>query len=117
MIRRERSELLELLNSNAAWKLPPYKRPEVNVKRLEDAVRTHAIAEDSDPFAAGRIRLHLTKGYVLPSDTIKEASARINRRAAEPKEALAVLVPVKKTLEANQAWNQHRTAVFIEGRA
>lgn len=108
---RARSELLALLNSRKAWDLPPYSIPTPNPMAYREAVGAYARANDSDPFAYGRAWLHVGMGYILASDMLHDAQSTITRRAHEPRAAFAALDSVKKQVDADRAWNQHRSAM------
>lgn len=47
--------------------------------RINEAVRLHARANSSDPFAAGRIRAHLLRGIETAKDVVDDATAKIAR--------------------------------------
>lgn len=78
--KQNTSGLLELLNDRASWDLPPYRIPEVDERKLEEAARLHAQACNGDPFAYYRIKLHMRMGYELVSDVHKDALNTLNRR-------------------------------------
>lgn len=114
---RERSELLELLNRNKAWDLPSYKLPQHkagDLAKIEEAARAHALADNSDPFAFYRIRLYMWCGFELASDISKEAKSRLSRRAHEPHASFDALDTVKRSIDADRAWNQHRSSMYLE---
>lgn len=73
---KQRPALLELLNQRGSWNLPPYEPPVRDAKylvKVETAARAHARANPADPFAYPRIRLHLLKGFDLPSDVLESS--------------------------------------------
>lgn len=112
------SDLLQLLNHRKAWEYPErYVIPLQDERAKWSAVQLHGVANNSDPFARGRICLHLARGFALASDTIADAQSTIKRRASEPKPNLAALEPVKKQLDADRAWNQHNHAMFKAKKA
>jgi hypothetical protein len=114
----DKSPLLELLNARGVWNYPDYRLPDVNPKHRDEAIRLHSLANDSDPFAASRMRLHIMAGFALPSEVAHDAKGLLQRRQGEAHTQFAseTLASVKKRLEADRAWNQHRTAKFIEAR-
>jgi hypothetical protein len=94
--KRQPPALLELLNERQSWELPPYRKPEVDAVKMEEAARLWAQAYNADPFAYQRIRLHMLQGFELVSDVRKDASGLLNRRLA----AIAGgVVPVKQEEE------------------
>lgn len=93
----EKSELLTLLNQRYAdLKLGDgkrYRKPDFTAAdpRVQLAVRKHAQAWPSDPFAAVRVQKDILQGYVLPSEVLRDANSLIAahdaaRRAVEPVE-------------------------------
>lgn len=63
-----------------------YKAPLWNaadLERIERAVVLHTDANRSDPFAAGRMRLHLTRGLDSASEVIRAATSAIAARDAQ----------------------------------
>lgn len=64
-------------------RLPPYRAPNYEPGRIEQAARAHGQAHESDPFAFARMALYLRKGYELPSTILKEAKTRIHVRELE----------------------------------
>lgn len=121
MPQYERSELLTLLNNRKCWEpAPPYKLPTYNKGVVERAERVHVKANDSDPYAGDRIRLHLLMGFELPSNVEKDATAQLARRATEHKEKprgdLAVLATMKRKLDEDRAWNQYNSQQFLEDK-
>lgn len=114
---RERSELLELLNSRKSWDLPAYKVPQYKpheIAKIEEAARQHAALNDSDPFAYYRICLYMRLGFELASDISKESKSALSRRLHEPHVAFSALETVKRSVDADRAWNQHRAAQYLE---
>lgn len=82
----EKSKLLELLNEREAWKLPlPYPVPVLDSARVDGAVKLHSQANDSDPFAGPRMRLHLKRGFELPSDILGDAASALKRKGHQAK--------------------------------
>lgn len=81
---KNESELLKLLNSRAAFNLPPYRKPVIDdgmARAMDLAARTHGEAHPSDPYAAARMKLYLYQGYELPSDVLQDARSRLARSA------------------------------------
>ena len=87
------SELLALLDQRAkehgfntplprdfVYRAPLWNR--ADLERIERAVSLHADANRSDPFAAGRMRLHLTRGLDSAAEVIRAAQSTINARLA-----------------------------------
>ena len=87
------SELLALLDQRAkehgfntplprdfVYRAPLWNR--ADLERIERAVSLHADANRSDPFAAGRMRLHLTRGLDSAAEVIRAAQSTINTRLA-----------------------------------
>lgn len=121
MRNEKESGLLKLLNERKAWEAPRLTLISFDPDKVKAAAQAAARANDSDPFVYGRTVLHLSKGYELPSDVLRESHSKIKLRANEPKEALEKLSPVRKQMEErrlaeerNKAWNQYRAAKFIE---
>lgn len=106
--KKDEPELLKLLNSREAWALPEYKVPEYIPQQVERAVREASLLNNSDPFAAARMRLHLQRGYELPSDVIKDSINTIKRRSNEGSTVAEELAPLKKRLDMDVAWDQHK---------
>lgn len=50
---------------------------------VQKAATLHQRANPADPFAFGRIVLHMRQGYDLPSDVIASATARLERRGQD----------------------------------
>jgi hypothetical protein len=62
-----------------------YRAPTWNAAdydRINRAVSMHAQAHRSDPFAAGRMCLHLTRGLDSAAEVIRAAQSTINARLA-----------------------------------
>jgi hypothetical protein len=89
---KQHSELLALLDQRAKelglnTPLPRdfvYRAPTWNaadLARIDRAVDLHAQAHRSDPFAAGRLRLHLTRGLDSSAEVIRAASSALAARA------------------------------------
>lgn len=78
---KNESELLKLLNSRAAFNLPPYRKPVVDERAIDLAARTHGEAYPSDPWARQRMTLYLKQGYELPSDVLADARHKIVARS------------------------------------
>lgn len=82
-----KSALLELLQRN--WDgglkdLPDtYRVPPTKPDEIERAARLHAQADHSDPFAYGRIKLHLRRGLAVASEVAASANARMSARASQ----------------------------------
>lgn len=87
------SELLALLDRR--WKaeiqnLPDTYRPAPRNPLLDErAARLHASAHHSDPFAYGRMKLHLRRGLADASEVAQDA---LSRMAANP--VVGVVFPV-----------------------
>lgn len=93
----QHSELLALLDQRhkelglGKPDYPAYRKPTFNLAgkdRVAKAVRDHATAHPSDPFAAQRIKLHIIQGYELVSDVLADA-ARIIQAAENERRARA----------------------------
>ena len=52
-----------------------------DLERIERAVALHAEANRSDPFAAGRVRLHLTRGLDSVGEVMRAAQSTLASRA------------------------------------
>ena len=113
---RTTSELLRLLNSRRVWDYPPYQRPITDAEVVDQASKTYALANDSDPFAGARMRTYLANGFELVSDVVHDANSAIARRVHEPKGAFEALEPVKRANDENMAWNQHYEAQYTKKR-
>ena len=88
------SELLALLDQRAkehGFNMPlprdfVYKAPlwnSADLERIDRAVALHGQAHISDPFAADRMRLHLTRGLDSSSEVIRAAGSAIAARDAQ----------------------------------
>lgn len=92
MQHREQSELLKLLASRKAWDIPCcLSAPLFNDQdkdRNEAAALMWGVANDSDPFAASRARLHINQGYELASDVMKDAARLHSARKGQHKRFL-----------------------------
>lgn len=76
-MKNEPSELLKLLDQRykeQGLEHGTYKPPLIAVDYYQRAARLHALAHQSDPFAYGRMCLHLRRGLDTVSDV--EAAAR-----------------------------------------
>lgn len=73
----EEPELLKLLNSRSVWNLPPFRNPNYDAMRIENAARTAARAEPSDPFTYARVKASLRAGLDDPSEVLSTAQSRI----------------------------------------
>lgn len=85
---KSESGLVKLMNKRKAWAQPPHQPPKFDEqyeRRAVQAARTHAVANNSDPFAYGRAMLHLRQGYEYPSDMQKDADRAIGIRRAIPR--------------------------------
>jgi hypothetical protein len=83
MAKKEQPELLKLLNARAAWNHPPFRQPRFGADQLakiELAVSLHAEANNSDPYAADRMRMHLLRGLDSAEEVITEARNRLNAK-------------------------------------
>ena len=56
-------------------KLPPFRRPHVDPDGVRNAARDYALCHESDPFAYGRMKVHLANGLELVSDIASDARA------------------------------------------
>lgn len=77
--------LLELLAERKAWEKPEYRQPHWNERdkeRQEQAARAHARADSADPFAYGRMKLHLRRGLDDASAVHKAANNVLIARGA-----------------------------------
>lgn len=54
-------------------RLPPYRKPNVNERAMDDAARLHADLHNSDPFALARITHYMAQGFELVSDVAADA--------------------------------------------
>lgn len=118
MSARLHSELLSLLASRKAWAGPSYTLPShgwKGLQRIEEAAKCEAGVDDSDPWAYARTRHYLLLGYDSPSDALKDCkgrtAARATHHAEQFKEALESL---KKRVDMERAWNQHKSAEYKE---
>ena len=96
---KQTSGLLELLNDRATWELPPYRVPEVDERKLEEAARLHAQAYNGDPYAYYRIKLHMRRGFELVSDVHKDALNVLNRRLQRINKGVGDVVEVREAAE------------------
>jgi len=78
------SGLLELLQSRwdaTVKELPDTYRPPIltntTIDHIEKAARLHAAAHHSDPFAYGRVKLHIRRGLADFSTTRNDALSRL----------------------------------------
>lgn len=127
---KARSELLTLLNSRKAWEGKPYKHPLIGPTlqvRIEEAVRCAALLDNSNPYAAARVRLYLNNGYCLPSETLKDCKTLTALRAKEPKglfradtseaQRLArikqLALEAQRRADADKAWNQFNSQQYL----
>lgn len=120
MSKPKESELLKLLNARAAWEGGPYKVPAFALDKVKEAAASHAKWNDSDPFAYARMVHYLRMGYELPSDILSDANrllAQRGARAADTSKHTATLEPLKRRLESDIAWNQHKHKRFREAKA
>ncbi len=66
----------------------PAPRPYYEQRIVDAAVRVHAEANNSDPFAAARIKHYIRQGYALPSevrdDGLRQTQARRSAGATFP---------------------------------
>ena len=71
----------------------PSPRPTYEKRIVDAGVRAHAEANNSDPFAAARIKHYIRQGYVLPSeardDGLRQTQARRSAGATFPTVNLA----------------------------
>jgi hypothetical protein len=109
--------LLEVVNARKAWDTHGPTKPNRPLSKeyvarndtlIEGAVRVHALANDSDPFAASRIRLYILTGYEDHVDVYRLANSQLNLRSKQDHTEFSVaLAPVKKDIEREIAWTQH----------
>ena len=59
---------------------PAYREPMVNERAIHEAARQWALWDNADPWAYGRMKMHLRRGYELPSDVLREANIKIAAR-------------------------------------
>lgn len=57
----------------------PVQTPKYRIE-MERAAAAHVEANRSDPFARGRIWLHMRRGLVLPSDVLADSRALVGVR-------------------------------------
>lgn len=81
---QHRSELLALLAQRytdlGLGDGDRYRKPRLKAAErvlLDRAARLYARVHWTDPFAFGRIRLHMLQGYEAVADVIKEATAKL----------------------------------------
>lgn len=115
---RGSTTLLELINKRKAWDehgpTPParpitrdYLRD--NGRLIEGAVRVHALAHDSDPFAGARVRVHIMGGLEDHVDVYRLAASQLKLRTKEGVENFGALASIKKRLDEDAAWLAHNT--------
>jgi hypothetical protein len=88
-MKREHSELLRLFDQRykeqglgtGSWKRPEWT--DVDLDRIRDAATVHGDAHKSDPFARGRMLLHLGNGYDNSSDVLAAARGIIAARSVK----------------------------------
>lgn len=110
-MKREGSKLLELLNSRAAWDQPKALPPVLDAgyqRRISMALQCIKEVDTSDPWAVQRARLYMERGYEIPSDVLDDCKGR-RRVTPGPFQALE---PIKRKMDADRAWNQHRSAQY-----
>lgn len=121
------TELLKLFNSRWRDEIGKiadgsYKRPQFNdaaIARNRQAAQAAARVDNSDPFAGARMALYLAQGYVYASDELKDAHAKEIARSKQAKSGAVseALAPVKRKIDADRAWNQHRASQYLEEKA
>lgn len=110
---KSKSILLELLNTRRCWSNEsPICFPSTPPRRedwpaVHKAATLYGEANDSDPYAAARMRLYLCQGYESPSEIVRFAKSQIALRRHETKGAFAELAPVKKRNDEERAWAEH----------
>lgn len=115
-----KSVLLELMNERKAWLLPEYKLPVRDTlfgRKIREAAECVRVQDTSDPFASSRITLYMQQGYVLPSEVLKDCRTAQGIRAKERQlqnTVQEVLGPVKRKMDEDWAWNQHKAAKYKE---
>jgi hypothetical protein len=57
-----------------------YRKSALDEFTLHKAATLHARANSADPFAFGRILLHMRQGYVEPQEAITSASVKLEAR-------------------------------------
>jgi hypothetical protein len=119
MAIKNKSPLLELINERKVWMLPAtYQAPtssEAYNGRVREAVACIVNAGGSDPFEAKRAKLHMERGFTLPSEVLADCKKAKGLRASERRYTPAqdALAQVKRKLDADRAWNQHNSAMFL----
>lgn len=113
-VAKSKSILLELLNSRKCWSdESPICFPSVPARRedwpaVSNAAALYGEANDSDPYAAARMRLYLCQGYENTGEVVRLAKSQLALRRHEPKGAFAQLAPVKKRIDEERAWAEHK---------
>lgn len=83
--------LLHLLNERKVWEWAgAYVRPQYTPQQAtsNDALASAwGLANQSDPWATARARLHLTQGYLLPSELGKDLASLAKGNRHETSEA------------------------------
>jgi hypothetical protein len=77
--------LLELLAERKVWEGKAFKQPlwnETDKARQEQAARAHARADNADPFAYNRARLHLARGLDNADLLLRAANNVLTARGA-----------------------------------
>lgn len=122
MAKHEESFLLKHLNERKAWDGRPFVLPDYGPQAFE-AMRMAAQCvkevDTSDPFAPARAMLHMRGGLDLPSDVLKECShlrglRRMENARKKGAPTIPELEPLKKKLDADWAWNQHKAAQYVK---
>ena len=118
-MKREQSGLLDLLN--ARYKMlglgqdKPYHKPVFDPSKVRAAALAYSQLESSDPFTYARAMLYMERGYELPSDILKDNTAALARRQQHNVTAVSeALAPIKRRIDEDRAWNQHRHAKYKE---
>lgn len=96
-------EPMRIIMERAAWDnngpTPPAPRsPCWREKDIDTAAEYYGRANNSDPFAAARMRLHLSRCLQRPDDILKDSLTLINVRQA------AIIAQEAKRREVVAAW-------------
>lgn len=81
------------------------------------AIVAYSRMNDSDPWAPPRMRLYVLSGFEDYEAVLKENNAALTRRAADHVGAFQAIEPIKRRMDEDRAWNQHKSALFQPRRA